>query len=122
MTKHELSIILMTLFLELCLAVEKGKNQNIYHIGDSDEISIETLTRFVGELLDYAGDYEYAPTFPGSVSRRCPDITKAKHDLDYLPSVKWQEGVTSTINWYLDYLKGTETSQESFYDQYGIKQ
>jgi nucleoside-diphosphate-sugar epimerase len=104
------------------LAVEKGKNQNIYHIGDSDEISIETLTRFVGELLDYAGDYEYAPTFPGSVSRRCPDITKAKNDLDYSPSVKWQEGVTSTINWYLEYLKGTETSQESFYDQYGIKQ
>ena len=35
---------------------------------------------------------------------------------------QYQEGVTSTINWYLEYLKGTETSQESFYDQYGIKQ
>jgi UDP-glucose 4-epimerase len=104
------------------LAVEKGTNQEIYHIGDSDEISIETLTRFVGELLNYEGDYEYAPTFPGSVSRRCPDITKAKIDINYSPSVEWQAGVTSTINWYLDYLKGTETSQESFYDQYGIKQ
>jgi UDP-glucose 4-epimerase len=104
------------------LAAEKGVNKGIYHIGDSDEISIETLTRFVGKLLDYDGDYEYAPTFPGSVSRRCPDITKAKKDLDYLPSVGWKEGVESTINWYLEYLKGTETSQESFYDQYGIKQ
>jgi len=104
------------------LAAEKGVNKGIYHIGDSDEISIETLTRFVGKLLDYDGDYEYAPTFPGSVSRRCPDITKAKKDLDYLPSVGWKEGVESTINWYLEYFKGTETSQESFYDQYGIKQ
>ena len=104
------------------LAVEEGKNKEIYHIGHSDQISIETLTRFVGELLDYGGDYEYAPTFPGSVSRRCPDITKAENDLDYLPSVKWQEGVTSTVNWYLEYLKGAETSEESFYDQYGIKQ
>ena len=51
-----------------------------------------------------------------------PDITKAENDLDYLPSVKWQEGVTSTVNWYLEYLKGAETSEESFYDQYGIKQ
>lgn len=104
------------------LAVERGKNKEIYHIGDSDEISIEMLTRFVGDLLDYHGDYQHAPTFPGSVSRRCPDISKAKEDLDYLPSVKWQEGVKSTIDWYLNYLKGSEISQESFYDQYGIKQ
>jgi UDP-glucose 4-epimerase len=104
------------------LALEKGTNQEIYHIGDSDEISIETLTRFVGELLNYDGYYEYAPTFPGSVSRRCPDITKAKNDLGYSPSVDWQTGVASSVNWYLDYLKDTKPSQESFYDQYGIKQ
>ncbi len=102
------------------LAVERGINKEIYHIGDSDEISIEALTRFVGKLMNYDGDYEFAPTFPGSVSRRCPDITKAKNDLNYLPSVKWREGLASTINWYQDYLKGAETSQESFYDQYGI--
>lgn len=104
------------------LAVEKGTNLGIYHIGDSDEISIETLTRFVGKLLNYEGEYEYAPTFPGSVSRRCPDINKAKNDLSYLPEVKWERGVTDTIDWYLDYLKVSGTSQESFYDQYGIKQ
>jgi len=104
------------------LAVEKGINQEIYHIGDSDEISIETLTKFVGGLLKYEGDYEFAPTFPGSVSRRCPDITKAKNDLDYQPGIDWRTGVTSTIDWYLEYLSGCEASQESFYDQYGIKQ
>jgi len=104
------------------LAVEKGMNKEIYHIGDSDEISIETLTRFVGDLLNYDGDYKYAPTFSGSVSRRCPNINKAKSELDYYPSVEWQSGVEATIKWYVDYLKGTEGSQESFYDQYGIKQ
>ena len=104
------------------LAVEKGKSQEIYHIGDSDEISIESLTRFVGELLNYRGDYEYAATFPGSVSRRCPDITKARNDLGYSPSVAWQSGVTSTVDWYSEYLKEAVTSHESFYDQYGIKQ
>jgi UDP-glucose 4-epimerase len=104
------------------LALEKGANTEIYHIGDSNEISIETLTRFVGKLLNYDGDYEYAPTFPGSVSRRCPNITKAKNDLDYSPSVDWQSGVIRTINWYLEYLDGDDHSRESFYDQYGIKQ
>jgi UDP-glucose 4-epimerase len=104
------------------LAAEKGVNQEIYHIGDSDEISIETLTKFVGVLLNYEGKYEYAPTFPGSVSRRCPDIMKAKNDFNYVPKVHWKKGVTGTINWYLNYLDGTENSHESFYDQYGIKQ
>ena len=104
------------------LAIEKGKNQEIYHIGDSDEISIETLTCFVGELLNYDGEYQYAPTFPGSVSRRCPNITKASEDLSYEPSIDWKVGVTSTVSWYLEYLKENESSQESFYDQYGIKQ
>lgn len=104
------------------LAVEKGMSQEIYHIGDSDEISIESLTRFVGGLLNYSGDYKYAPTFPGSVSRRCPDISKAKNDLGYSPSVAWKSGVTSTVDWYSDHLKRAVTSHESFYDQYGIKQ
>jgi len=104
------------------LALEKGKNQEIYHIGDSDEISIKTLTRFVGELLNYEGEYQHAPTFPGSVSRRCPNITKAREDLSYKPSIEWKVGVTSTVSWYLEYLKENDSSQESFYDQYGIKQ
>ncbi len=104
------------------LAVEEGRNQEIYHIGDSDEISIEELTKFVGNFLNFEGNYKYAPTFPGSVSRRCPDITKAKNDLGYVPMVKWKDGVTKTINWYLDHLNSSDTSQESFYDQYGIKQ
>ena len=104
------------------LAVEAGRNQEIYHIGDSDEIKIETLTRFVGDLLGYEGHYEHAPTFPGSVSRRCPDITKARDHLDYEPSVDWQSGVKLTVKWYLDYLASSETAQESFYDQYGINQ
>ena len=104
------------------LSLEKGSNKEIYHIGDNNEISIETLTRFVGQLLNYDGKYEYAPTFPGSVSRRCPNINKAKNDLGYSPSVDWQAGVTRTINWYLEYLKGGDRARESFYDQYGIKQ
>ena len=103
------------------LATEKGKSQEIYHIGDDDEISIERLTKFVGNLLNYKGVYEYASTFPGSVSRRCPNITKAKNDLGYFPRVGWQEGVTRTIDWYSAYLKETGAHHESFYDQYGIK-
>ena len=71
-------------------AMEIGDNHEIYHIGDEEEISIEDLTRYTGELLNYNNKYEYSPTFPGSVARRCPDISKAKKYLNYKPKVNWK--------------------------------
>ena len=103
-------------------AAERGRSGEIYHIGDIDEISIETLTKFVGEHMGYGGQYQYAPTFPGSVSRRCPNIAKAISELDYKPAVNWQTGVKDTINWYTEHLQAENSNSESFYDQYGIKQ
>jgi len=102
------------------LALERGKPQEIYHLGDQDEISIETLTRYVGEQLGFGGEYKYADTFPGSVSRRCPDISKARRDLGYNPVVNWKDGLDETLAWYQDHLATGKRNDESFYDQYGI--
>tara|TARA_B100000963_G_scaffold116056_1_gene101085 strand:- start:2328 stop:3341 length:1014 start_codon:yes stop_codon:yes gene_type:complete len=97
-------------------AMESGKNGEIYHIGDEIEISIEDLTRFTGKLLKFKGKYENAPTYPGSVARRCPDISKAKNDLNYFPKTNWKKGVKKTVNWYINYLKNNKYLHESFYD------
>ena len=97
-------------------AMESGKNGEIYHIGDEIEISIEELTRFTGKLLKFEGLYEYAPTYPGSVARRCPDISKAKKDLNYIPKINWENGLRKTVEWYNDYLNNNPNLHESFYD------
>jgi nucleoside-diphosphate-sugar epimerase len=75
-------------------------NQQVYHIGNTEEITIDTLTRSIGDIMDYTGIYENAPTYPGSVSRRCPDITKAATELKYSPKVPLAEGLRETIAWY----------------------
>ena len=60
-------------------AMESDKSKGeIYHIGNQDEINMETLTTYIGELMNYTGEYEAAMTNPGSVARRCPNINKAK--------------------------------------------
>jgi len=97
-------------------AMESGKNGEIYHIGDEIEISIEELTRFTGKLLKFEGSYEYAPTYPGSVARRCPDISKAKKDLNYIPKINWENGLRKTVKWYNNYLNDNPNLHESFYD------
>ena len=94
--------------MKICRFIILDQKKN-YHRG---------ATRFIGEYYKFNGKYEFSETFPGSVSRRCPDITKAK-DLDYLPSTEWREEC-STLKWYENYLNNNNT-KESFYDQYGVK-
>ena len=73
---------------------------NIYHIGNDQEISMEELTKFIGSILEYEGAYENAMTYPGSVSRRCPNIAKAVSNFAYKPEVFWKDAVVKTVDWY----------------------
>jgi nucleoside-diphosphate-sugar epimerase len=88
------------------LAMERpGTNRETYHIGSMDEITIGTLIHEAGRIMEFGGEYENAPTYPGSVSRRCPDITKARTHLGYEPRVNWKEGLKITLGWYKEYLE-----------------
>jgi nucleoside-diphosphate-sugar epimerase len=89
------------------LAMESEKaNNEIFHIGNmDDELKIETLIKFMGELNDYEGDYKLVSAPSGSVSRRCPDISKAKKLLGYVPKTDWKTGVKKTNDWYINYLE-----------------
>jgi len=90
----------------------------IFHIGSSQEISIEELIKAVGDIMGYAGEYVEAPTYPGSVSRRCPDISKAKQVLGYDPKVAWKAGLESTVAWYKDYFsQNSSARQDGFKEQ-----
>ena len=90
------------------LAMEnKRANNEIFHIGSmTDEILIKDLVEYIGELLNFKGSYVNIEAPSGSVSRRCPDITKANNILGYSPIVNWKEGVKKTVEWYVDYLEG----------------
>ena len=81
-------------------SMENGANGEIFHIGNDQEVTIEELTKFIGELLNYRGQYESAETYPGSVSRRCPDISKSKSMLKYYPKYDWKEAVKLSVEWY----------------------
>ena len=78
-------------------------NHDIFHIGNDVEISIEKLVKETGNYFNYNGEYVMAKTYPGSVSRRCPDLTKSKSILGFNPKVDWKEGLLKTIKWYKKY-------------------
>jgi UDP-glucose 4-epimerase len=84
-------------------------DQQIYHLGTGVEITIEELTRETGRLMGFAGKYTYAPTYPGSVSRRSPDVTKSKKDLGFTAKIDWKEGLKKTVDWYNAYFDAGKT-------------
>ncbi len=98
------------------LAAESDNtNGEIYHIGSSEEISIEELIKHSGSFLGYEGPYEAAPTFPGSTERRCPDISKAERHFGYSVQNSWQDSLIKTLEWYKDFFeRGNEAFESSF--------
>lgn len=86
------------------LAMETpGANGQIYHLGTGVEITIEELTKATGDLMGFTGEYTNAPTYPGSVSRRSPDVTKSKKELGFVAKTDWKQGLAETVKWYNDY-------------------
>ena len=83
---------------------EDAKHE-IFHIGNDVEITIEDLVKETGNYFNYQGNYELAPTYPGSVSRRCPDLSKARKMLGFNPKNDWKEALKKTLDWYVNYYK-----------------
>lgn len=98
------------------MAMEYEKSDGeIYHIGTMEEITIEDLIKETGSFFDFKGEYTNAPTYPGSVARRCPDITKSRTHFNFEPKVGWKEGLKSTIDWYKDFFEsGKKTFETAF--------
>lgn len=88
----------------------KGKNAESYNIGsDSPEISIRQLAertvKLSKELFNYQGnlvfmvsdDEDYLTDNP---NRRCPNIDKARSELDYNPNFSLEDGLKRSLIWY----------------------
>jgi len=88
----------------------------IYHIGNQDEINMETLTTYIGELMQYTGEYEAAMTYPGSVARRCPNINKAKADFGYAPNIDWKKAVSLTTDWYREFFSSGQSPESGGFE------
>jgi UDP-glucuronate decarboxylase len=103
--------------LATILAAEcEDAESDIFHIGAKEEITIEELVRETGKYFNYTGSYEMAPTYPGSVSRRCPDISKAERMLGFAPAIDWRKGLVKTIDWYVNYHKTRNPDKKRFFE------
>ncbi len=85
-------------------ALLRGVPGEPYNIGNpTPEISVVDLVERMGAVLGRRLDYnliEYPDTYPADEpNRRCPDIRKARLQLDYEPRVELNEGLRRFLIW-----------------------
>src|SRR5216110_3358531 len=73
----------------------------IVNIGnDTEETAVADLLALVLKAAEFAPRIEPRPAPPGSVGRRCPDLTKLRALTGYVPKVTLEAGVRETFAWY----------------------
>jgi len=93
------------------LVFHKGKNRETYNIGGFNEWKNIDLIKLLCQQMDVKlgrikGESEKLITYvtdrPGHDLRYAIDATKINKELGWKPSVTFEEGLSKTIDWYLD--------------------
>lgn len=83
----------------------QAKNE-VIHVGNSsEEIKIGDVVRKIFKLMSYDPATEASLAPPGSVNRRCPDVSKVQAILQKGPEYTFDEALRITVNWYNDLIK-----------------
>lgn len=82
-----------------------GKPSQAYNIGnEGPEVTMLQLAKAITKHLDNgakAKTIEYPSSYPaGEPQRRCPDLTKAKRELNFKPTIGFEEGLKRSILWF----------------------
>jgi nucleoside-diphosphate-sugar epimerase len=83
----------------LMLVLEKGEHLGIYHIGNTEEVTIESLARMVAEYFGRRIAVMPSEGALGGTPRRCPDIHKIAR-LGHVPKWSLRDGLGVTAKWY----------------------
>lgn len=82
------------------VATEAAWGQVVNVGNDTEETAVEDLMALVLRLARFSPRIEDRPAPPGSVARRCPDLTRLRALTGYAPKVSLEAGVGETFAWY----------------------
>ena len=81
------------------ILIKKGKHKEIYNIGNTDEVKILDLSKFIINMLNKDLKIKISKKPFYNAMRRLPDIKKL-NKLGYKPKINLKKGLKKTIDWY----------------------
>ena len=105
-------------------ALLKGRSGEAYNLGGQNQTDGLTVAETVLNALNKPKDLlEFVTDRPGHDYRYALDISKAKRELSWQPSMTFAEGIARTISWYQahpEWWQGSKAEQAAYFQtQYG---
>ena len=74
----------------------------IFNLGNDSPVSNWDLINFIEDFFETKGKYKFQETNT-EVKKTWADITKSRKLLNYIPNIKFEEGMKLFLDWYLDF-------------------
>jgi len=84
----------------ILLAAERYNDSEPVNLGSGFEISIRDLVELIVRLTGFKGKLTWDTSKPNGQPRRCLDISRAEKYFGFKAQVKFEEGLSKTIEWY----------------------
>ncbi|MBN1155429.1 GDP-mannose 4,6-dehydratase [candidate division KSB1 bacterium] len=81
-------------------SIERCDGYNVYNLGESRVVELMYLVQLIEQGLGKRAKIIKTDPQPGDVAITYADISKAKSELDYSPSVAIERGIEKFIEWY----------------------
>jgi len=81
-------------------SLENCEGYNIYNLGESRTVELSYLISLIENAVGKKANIEYLPMQPGDVNLTYADVSKAKKELGYNPSVPIEKGIEIFAEWF----------------------
>ena len=85
----------------IVLAAERYDDPDPVNLGSGREISIKELSELIASLIGFDGEIAWDPSKPDGQPRRRLDTTRAREAFAFEARTKLEDGLATTIEWYL---------------------
>ncbi len=103
------------------LVVEKGVPGQVYHLGgESERRNIDIVKQILAILDKPESLITYVQDRPGHDFRYAMGVEKARQDLGFNPAYTFEDGLRSTVEWYLSHepwWQSIKSGEYRYYDQ-----
>jgi GDP-L-fucose synthase len=82
-------------------AAERYDDGGPVNLGSGVELPIRELAELIARLVGFTGELRWDATKPDGQPRRQLDVTRAQELFDFKAEVGFEEGLRTTIDWYL---------------------
>ena len=82
------------------ICVKDKINERVINLGNPNEIKIIELAKIILELTSSKSNIKFHPSPEDDPKRRCPDIERAKREIEWEPKINLYEGLKRTIEYF----------------------